>query len=437
MGEQKSRRLGCGVPVLDRLAWEAPFSCVPTRWTKRYDRLRELWQGVDPHEVCSVLAHVDSTGAPSVQVGIEEALSLSGVDAASALMAPIASAFGSVDRADRAQVLHAIDALIRAGGDPAPALGALAQGVGDGRTVQQACAGLHRAVLSGCSIAPVRETLAKASADGHSVRAVQRLDELQRRGKNAELRSLGAVYEQQRPMGNLLGGIGLVEESLLSADDAEVTVATLALAQLERAGSDFYRCWLAMLPVFNVPVRATDRGLREPVVAALGQVRFAIGKSPELDEREAARRVVPLLTPALDGLADLLGGQDSEGTAAAKVIEVFVQIGCSLSDVRPRVEAALGSAQVEVRSTCSRALSIALQRTGEETPLPQGRSHRRTYAAADTPLENDRTVRCPNCNAMAAVVIYESRDRGNTWDNTTIELTCSSCRIYSVEHFGL
>ena len=104
--------------------------------------------------------------------------------------------------------------------------------------------------------------------------------------------------------------------------------------------------------------------------------------------------------------------------------------------MRDRLEAALAHERVEVRSACSRALSIELQRSGKEAPLPRGRSHRRTFAAADTALEEGRKA-CPNCKAMTATVIYESRDRGNTWDETTIELRCSSCRIYSVEQFGL
>lgn len=386
--------------------------------------------------MCSVLGQIDSTGSPDTKARIEKALLLDGAEAASALMDPIASALGWVERTERVAVLHAVDALIRAGGDPTPALSALAQSLGDSRTVQAACAALHRAALSGYSIAPVREHLSKAAGQDSAVRAVQRLEALQRRGLHAELRRLSAIYKQV-PVANLHVAIGLLEESLLSDVDDEVSGARLALENAECARSDLYRCWVALLPVLHRHLHAPHRERRERAAAALGQVKLAISQSTELKESEARERVLPLLHPALDGLTALLGGEEAERRIGARAIEVFAEIGCSLAEFRSRIEVALRDEQIEVRSACSRALSMALQRAGDETPLPPGRSHRRSYALSDTPLGDGRKARCPNCDALEAVVIYELRDRGNTWDDTTIERKCSSCQIYSLEHFGL
>lgn len=409
-----------------------------SRRESRDIRLRELWQGVDPYAVGAVLAHLEDRDEPGVSALVDNALSRSGIEAASELMRPVAAAAALVDPAQQFEVFHALDALIRAGGDPSAALPTLVRGLGESRTEKQACEALRRAALSGCSLAPVREALEKVAAGSHggSVSAVQRLETLQRRGMQAELRRLSIVYAQQRPYGNLHGGIGLVEESLLASDDSDLASARHALAELERAGSDFYLCWIALVPVLRGHLRRPDSGRREQAAKALGQLSFAITNSTKLEKAEAVRRILALLYPVLAELAALLGGDDAERTAAATTIEVFAEIGCPLSDIRDRLEAALGDDRVDVRSACSRALSTALQRTGAEARLPLGRSHRRTYAASDTPLSDQRPTRCPQCDAQMASVIYESRSRGNTWDDTTIELKCSSCGIYSVESFG-
>lgn len=410
---------------------------MPTAWTLRYDRLRELWPGVDPHDVCTVLAHLDAVGSVDTKARIAEALSRQGREAASALMAPVAFALNTIERAEKVSVLHALDALIRAGGDPTAALVVLASTLDDIRTVQPASAALHRAALAGYSLAPIREALSKAAAHHRSVRDVARLDALQRRGQHVDLRRLSAVYERQRPIGNLHGALGLLEDSLLSDVDAELTEARRALEEAERAGSDVYRVWVSFLPIMTRQLGAADHERRERAAAALAQVKFAVGRSPERSEREAAALALPLLRPTLDGLTALLEGEDAERMASAATIEVFVELGCPLTDVRQRLEVALGDARVEVRAACSRALSAALGRAGEEKPLPPGRSHRRTYASSDTPLEAGRKTRCPNCGALEALVIYESRDRGNTWDDTTVERKCGSCQIYLLERFGL
>jgi hypothetical protein len=394
---------------------------------------------VEPSEVCSVLAHLDATGAPELLAHVEAALSSrSGAEAASALMAPVAAAFKSIEPRERGVVLDAIDALIRAGGDPTPVLPALARGLEDGRTVEKACVGLHRAALAGHSIASVWQQLSKAATgtpDGR-VRSVERLAALQQRGLHADLRRLGTVYEQQRPIGNLHGGIGVLEESLLSGVEEEVALARRALAELERAGADSYLGWIALLPVLSEQVRAPDRERCARAAAALAQIEYAVSRSVAFEPREAAERALPLLRPALDGLTALLGSEGAESAIAARTIQAFVDIGCPLGDLRPRLEAALDAPRVDVRSAASRAVSADLQRAGTEARLPRGRSHRRTYASADTPLVGRETVRCPSCGGKEAAVIYESRDRGNTWDETTCEIRCPACRVYAVELFG-
>lgn len=403
---------------------------MPSIWTMRHDRLRAQWPGVDPEAVCAVLASIDAAGTEADRAGVEAALVLAGADAASALMGPVAAAFGSVAPSERVGVLHAVDALIRAGGDPAPALAVLAEALADARTVKPACEALHRAALAGGSLAPVREALAKASCDD-SVRAVMRLEALQRRGLHDDLRALAAIYA--RRLGNLHGALGLVEESLLAEAGDEAVAARTALAECERAGTDLYRCWTALLPVVRRHLEG-DHGERS--AAALAQIEVAIGRSAEFDATEAAARAVPLLEPTLEGLTALLGGEDRARMVAAKAIEVLLAMGCSAFAVRHRIERAMRDPRVEVRSACSRALSAALARTGEETGLAPGQSHRRTFAMDDTPLDA-RKARCPHCGATEAVLLYESRDRGNTWDETTAERKCAACGIYTVERFGL
>ena len=340
-----------------------------------------------------MLSHLDEVRSPELAAQITQALSLSGAEAASALMAPVASAFGTIEPRERGLVLDAIDALIRAGGDPAPALEALARGLGEARTVEKACTGLHRAALAGHSIASVWEQLSSSDGKDRHVRSVVRLAALQRRGLHADLRRLGTLYEQQRPIGNLHGGIGLLEESLLSRVEAEVALARRALAELEAAGADSFLGWVALLPVLSGQLRAPDGERRERAAAALAQIELAVGRSREFAPREAEGRVLPLLRPALEGLTALLGSEGAESAIAARTIEVFVDIGCPLDDLLPRLEAALEDPRVEVRSASSRAVSAALQRSGAEARLPRGRSHRRTYALADAPLEGRRQVR--------------------------------------------
>ena len=60
-----------------------------------------------------------------------QALELGGKEAADLLMAPVAATFPFPDFQSRPGTVHAIDALIRAGGDPAPALAALVDALGD------------------------------------------------------------------------------------------------------------------------------------------------------------------------------------------------------------------------------------------------------------------------------------------------------------------
>ncbi|MBK6696779.1 MAG: hypothetical protein IPG50_32000 [Myxococcales bacterium] len=117
---------------------------MPTVCTLRYDRLRELWPDVDPHDVCRVLAHLDAVGGVDTKARVDEALSRPGREAAS-LDGTLASALNTIERAEKISVLHALDALIRAGGDPSAALVALAATLDDSRTVQAASAALHRA----------------------------------------------------------------------------------------------------------------------------------------------------------------------------------------------------------------------------------------------------------------------------------------------------
>lgn len=393
---------------------------------------------MDPLDVCSVLLHLDAAGTPELRAQIAAAFARSGGAAATALMAPVASAFESIEAGERGRVLDALDTLIRAGGDPADAVPTLARALADARTVPKACVALHRAALAGHSIASVREPLAQASTGGsrRAVRSVERLVALEQRGLHAELRRLRTVHEQQRPIGNLHGGIGVVEDALLSDVDEEVVAARLALTEMERAGSDHHACWMAMLPVLSARVRSPDRERREEAASALGQISFAVRSSSAFARDEAAQRTLPHLHPALDGLTALLAEGGAESVIAARTIESFLEIGCPLGELRPRLDAALADPRVEVRSACSRGLSTALQRAGTEARLSPGRSHRRTYASADTPVEGRGKVRCPSCAGEAAAVIYEWRDRGNTWDETILEIRCPACRLYAVELLG-
>lgn len=403
--------------------------------------LRRLWPRVDPWSLIFVLRHLTAQGEDAraqVQATLDEALALPPAAAASALMGPVASAAASYERRELKDVVNAIDALIRAGGDPAPALDLLATCMEDYRNLRGAASALRRAALRGWSIAALGDrlaTLSPSAGEAAHVRGVQRLALLGRRGMNDALARLDHVY-RSHGLANLFEGVGLVEELLLADAADDVDLARRSLIALEEAGADLYRAWIALLPVLRRDLRADDPRLRSTAARALGQLRYTLKESREHPPEEAFRRVEPALAPVLDELAALLASDAPLAADAAETIEVFAALGAPLGGVCGALEAALDDPRVEVRSPCARSLSTYMRRIGEESPLPSGCSHRRTYAASDAPLDDRRAGRCPACGEVAAAVIFERHDRGNTWDDTLLESRCGRCGVYSIERYG-
>ncbi|MCA9719365.1 MAG: hypothetical protein H6713_42775 [Myxococcales bacterium] len=404
-------------------------------WRYLEKSFRGRWPRIDPTWLCWVVKHLRERDGAAVEALVEDALARAPADAASVLMGPVTSAWPSVDERDRDNVLQALEILIRAGGDPGPALPILGAALGDRRTANHACSGLRCAALRGWSVAPVRDQLARAQGERHRVRALQRLDELGRRGLHDELRALDAVYREQ-PVGNLFEAIGLLEELLLSETDEAVALARRALTRLRAAGRDLLRSWLALLPVLRRRLATGDADQRARAARAVGQLRYAFSETEE-SEDQARRLILPLLDPLVAALCEHLGDAASHtATMAAETLEILVGLGATLSRVRAELDAALDDERVSVRSPCARALSRYLVRAGEEAALPPGTSHRRTYAAAETPLPGERATVCPRCQQREAVVIYRHHDRGQTWDNTLIESMCSACGVFTVRSYG-
>ena len=111
-------------------------------------------------------------------------------------------------------------------------------------------------------------------------------------------------------------------------------------------------------------------------------------------------------------------------------MKTFVELGASPEGVRAQVDVALGHEDVSVRSACSIALTLHLQRTGEEPELDCGARYRRTYARSDAPVTGSAPGCCELCGAQEVRLIYSEDDGAQFYRLYTSEAHCSACQRY-------
>lgn len=420
-------------PQGGRVSREPEEEYTQESWWSVRRRVLELWPGVSAERVHMVLRAASERGTPGVQPLLERAIELGGKEAADLLMAPVADTFPFPDYRDRPSTILALDALIRAGGDPTPALPALAQALGDRHCAAGAAHTLRRAALAGFDLEPLRAVLNASDDDRGELHAVRRLAFMDRPDRRDILAQLAQVYADQR-VGNLSEGIGLVEELLGSADAATRSIGDDVLSALLAAGRDLYRCWFALLPALRRVLARGDTTQRRRALRALDQFRCTPKYAVGLSEGEAAEQALPTLTALLVDVAPLLATDSAR--AAATVILHFTERGASAEGVVEALTQALTHADDQVRSACSQALSLHLARTGAEEALPQGASWRRSFATTDDPLRPaDKPARCARCGELAARTIYEHNDGAQFYSTTTWETRCAACGVYQVHVF--
>ncbi len=406
------------------------------RWSIFERRFRKLWPRVDPTWIINSVAHRRTQDREGVDALLARADALPGPDAASLLVPLVASTMETIERGDQVHVIDALDALIRAGGDPGPARGVFLQGLGDRSMDGSTCRALRRAALSGWSIVAFEAALARVSERARWLADARRLAALQREGRIAEIHALNSVYDNQ-PVANLFDGIRLVAQQLLDDSAEAVELASATLVQLQRAGDDLWRCWCVMIPVLRHQLRLRDPERCVAAARVLQQAPRMVERSGARSPEQAVRQVSSVVEPTLSELLALARVDDSyAATAAAEAAFACVEAGFSLARARGAAERVLDHEQLWVRVACSRALSRHLRRVGEEPALPEGFSHRRTYARSDAPLAGKRAGSCGRCDAVSRFVIYEHTDRRQFSEDSVIESRCTACGVYRVAQFG-
>jgi hypothetical protein len=241
--------------------------------------------------------------------------------------------------------------------------------------------------------------------------------------------SLQQVYADQ-PLGNLRQGIGLVE-LLLSSDAQEAQVLGCeVLAELNAAGKDAYRTWLALVPATRHILASGTVPQQIDALHTLGQFRYVLKYARGLNEHAARVKARSVLESCLVDAAPHLSASPRVASEAAQALRVLVDNGASLEGVRAKVQEALDHRQVSVRSACSTALSIHSRRTGEEPELPNGVSCRRTYARNDQPVTEQAPSTCALCGADEVRLIYDEDDGAQFYRLYTSERHCSACGRY-------
>ncbi|MCB9794878.1 MAG: hypothetical protein H6741_19405 [Alphaproteobacteria bacterium] len=403
-------------------------------WWPLRRRFLEIWPGVGSERVYMVLRQASEQGTPGIQALLEEALRRGGPEAADLLMAPVAATFPFPDHRDRPDTVTAIDALIRAGGDPTPALPALARALEDRHVRAGALSALRRATLAGHSLESIRGPLEAAEDPRGEVAKLRGLAFFQHPSREATIASIRRVHDNQ-PFGNLRGGIGIVEQLITSEGPEARRLGDAALVELLAAGEDAYRTWLALLPALRWVLRRGAVGQGREALHALQQLRYTLKHASALGEDEALGRALPTLEAVLLEVAPLLEGELA--APAAQLVHAWAELGVSLEGARGRIEAALKHPDAVVRSECSQGLTLHLRRTDEEPRLPRGVSRRRVYAADDTPLRPGAAPGiCVQCGATAVHVIYEENDGMQFYSTTTVESRCGACGLYFVAYYG-
>lgn len=388
--------------------------------------LRALWPRVGPYEVASTLSEWSAVEPGPADALLAEVSALPPADAATRLMPAIAARLEPTPPRDRHIVLHALDALVRAGGDPTSILGVPAQALLERRTAGPAATALRRAALRGWPLDGVREPVERCESTEPPVGHVKRLLALQDHGEHAAIRTLCGIYDAS-VIGNLHEGLGVLEARLLAGDAG----ARQALAEAAAAGADLFRQWEAMLPVW---VDALGTDAREAAARAIGQLQHVTGET-RIPPDEALQSALPRLGVAIGPLCARLSDRSRAAEAAARTLQSLVAQGASLAGHESEVEAALSDARVAVRHPCSVALTAFLEREGREEPLPAGFSRRPIHAVGPTPLPDERPTRCGHCGGEAHVV-YKHEDISQTHADILIESRCSVCGLYEESRYG-
>ncbi len=414
------------------MADDEPEYTIESWWPIRRAFL-ELWPGIDSERVHMALRTASDLGTPGVQELLSRAIELGGPQAADLLMAPVAATFPLPDSRDRADTMMALATLIRAGGDPTPALPALAQALSDRHCRSAAVTTLRRAALAGWPLDPIHPTLQALDDPRGELATVRRLAFLEHPRREHAIAALKQVHANQ-PVGNLRTGIGLVEQLLASSESQ--ALADAVLAELLAAGRDAYKTWFALLPALRHVLAEGPDDQRVRALNTLSQFRFVPGYALELDEEPARVAALPTLERCLLDIAPHLAAPAARvAIAAAEAVQVLTRAGASLDGVRAQVDVALDHAQVSVRSACSIALSQYLRRTGDEPELGEGASYRRTYSRSDEPVTDGDPRVCGLCGAQQVRIIYSEDDGAQFYRLYTSESHCGACGRYFPELF--
>ena len=398
-------------------------------WPIRKAFLR-LWPGVSSEQTYMVLREASDLGTPGVQELLCEAIALGGKEAADLLMATVSATFPFPDSRSRAGTVVAMEALIRAGGDPTPALPTLVEALKDRHCRAAAVSTLRKARLAGWSLEPIREALERIDDPIGDVAAVRRLAFLSHPHPEVAIASLQRVFKKQR-LGNLRTGIGLVEQLISSESRADQALGDEVLAALQDSGRDAYRSWFALVPAHRHFLAAGSVQQTRDALHSMSQFRYLPGEAEGLGEQEARVAALPTLDGLLRDIVAQLAARDARvAVAAADAVKAFVEQGASLEAVRAEVDAALGHSDVSVRSACSIALSLHLRRTGEEPELPGGAFYRRTYGRSDEPVSDAAPRTCALCGAQEVRVIYDEDDGSQFYRLYTSETHCAGCGRY-------
>ncbi|MEZ4316267.1 MAG: hypothetical protein R3F61_02135 [Myxococcota bacterium] len=391
--------------------------------------LKALWKGVEPYPVVAVLCEA-AENDPSLEPVVEHALTQTGPGAATHLMEAVAGTVRVRAPRDRVTTMHALDALVRAGGDPRGVLD-VAVGALSGPTLRSAAEVLVRAALWGWSLETVTEPLFDTDGSGEGcvqLEHARRLATLQQRGEHAAIRGLARVYRAM-PVANLHPGVGVLEAQL--ADPERRELAADVLVALQEADGDMSDCWEALLPILEQSLRAGPDWERRDAAHTVAQVRYA---NKEPDARVGLQ--APLRT-LIQALVEVLPDERSRvADEAAGALSVLAERGADLSHADTALAHHAEDPRPAVRIACSRALSAWRVRAGAEAELPRGCSHRRVFAESDAPANDPPAhVECPACSE-AAIVIFRAEDISQTHADIMVEARCPACGVYSEHHWG-
>lgn len=365
--------------------------------------LTAKWPGRSLWQTFRALDRVPPAAAEAARRALAEAAALDPADAATRLLTALPHAWRALPSSEKKHAVAGIGEMIRAGGDPAAALDALALAAQTHGVKEQAGHALRDVVWHGFSLAPIIASLQATWATGDDYTR-GRLDAALRLHRIAERHGRAIVSR----LTGRSGALSRLLEEALAADEPPPHVH--AQLETDTAHLPFVRAAL-LDPALRVFAIAVFEGMtRAPTAATLAA-----------------------LSAALPGIAAGLA-DPACAPVAARCVSAALAAGCDATPIRAAIEAGRGSRDRSVRVELSQALSKWLVATGQEPALPFGLSHRRTYAIDDTPIDAS-TRPCKRCGGVT-VLIYSHREGGNTWAEEVDERRCGGCGLYSVTMAG-